>query len=53
MGLAVESIYIDVLLNGKKAQMGLTQFNKKLKALNKPVKKLNNIFGKMFFIKLQ
>ena len=48
MGLAVESIYIDVLLNGKKAQMGLAQFNKKLKALNKPVKGLNNIFGKMF-----
>ena len=48
MGLAVESIYIDVLLNGKKAQMGLKQFNKQLKALNKPVKGLTNMFGKMF-----
>ena len=48
MGLAVESIYIDVLLNGKKAQMGLKQFNKQLKALNKPVKGLTGMFGKMF-----
>ena len=48
MGLAVESIYIDVLLNGKKAQMGLKQFNKQLKALNKPVKGLTNMFSKMF-----
>lgn len=49
-GLALESIYIDVLLNGKKAQLGLSQLNKKLKGLNKPVKSLNGIFNKMFKI---
>jgi len=47
-GLALESIKIEVLLNGKKALMGLKEFNKKIKGLNKPVKSVNNMFGKMF-----
>lgn len=47
-GVAVESIYIDVLLNGKKAQMGLKQLNKQLKGLNKPTKAVSGIFGKLF-----
>lgn len=48
MALAVESVFIDVVLNGKKAQMGLKQFNKQLRALNKPIKTMNGMFGKMF-----
>jgi hypothetical protein len=47
-GLALESIKIEVLLNGKKALMGLKEFNKRIKGLNKPVKSVNNMFGKMF-----
>ena len=44
----IETVAIEVLLNSKKAQMGLKQFNKQLKTLNKPVKSLTGMFGKLF-----
>lgn len=47
-GLTLESVQIEVLLNGKKALVGLKQFNKYIKGLNKPLKSVNNMFGKMF-----
>ena len=49
-GLALESVQIEVLLNGKKAYMGLSQLNKKLKGLNKPATTLNKTFSN--FVKL-
>lgn len=47
---AIETITIDVLLNGKKAQMGIAQFNKQLKGLQKPVKAVNSGLKKFLSI---
>ena len=43
----IQTLKIDVVLNGKKAQIGLKQLYKQLKGIEKPVKSINNLFGKM------
>lgn len=43
----IQTLKIDVVLNGKKAQIGLKQLYKQLKGIEKPVKSINSLFGKM------
>ena len=46
----IQTLKIDVVLNGKKAQIGLKQLYKQLKGIEKPVKSINGLFGKMLKI---